>query len=69
MHTLHGAGRYSDASLHSSLETVLTKLKNETDLFEALLCSMPERMAAIRQADGGHTDYRKTVYHPKLNAL
>ena len=28
----------------------------------ALLCSMPERMADVRQVDGGYTDYGKTVY-------
>ena len=29
----------------------------DEDLFQNLLCSMPERLKQVREAEGGHTDY------------
>ncbi len=49
--------RNSAAFLRETLLNVLENLENETELFETLLCSMPHRFSAVRDASGGHTDY------------
>ena len=39
-------------------EHMITKsLENDTELFETLLLSYPERLDAVRRANGGHTEY------------
>ena len=52
-----GKGRYSVETLKKNLITVLESLENRTELFEDLLCSYPSRLAAVRRANGKHTDY------------
>ncbi|CAF0818695.1 unnamed protein product, partial [Didymodactylos carnosus] len=39
------------------LQNVLHELKNEKELFESLLKSYPQRLKAVRKANGGHTRY------------
>jgi hypothetical protein len=57
MHQESGPGRYSEETLKMNLQIVLNELEYDTDLFESLLCSMPERLTQVRMADGGHTDF------------
>ena len=57
MHNESGPGRYSEETLLKNLTTVLSELEYDTDLFESLLCSMPERLRQVREAEGGHTEY------------
>ena len=52
-----GPNRYSYETLKAHVEEVLKSLENRTDLFEQLLLSYPNRLEAVRQANGGHTDY------------
>lgn len=52
-----GSGRYSQQVLFRNLETVLHELEDDTDLFQTLLRTYPDRLRAIRQANGGHTKY------------
>ena len=52
-----GLNRYSYETLKAHVEEVLKSLENRTDLFEQLLLSYPNRLEAVRQANGGHTDY------------
>jgi len=39
------------------LEDELTELSSDVPLFRALLASFPRRIQAVREAQGGHTDY------------
>ena len=57
MHLEHGPNRYSEDVLRGNLVEVLQELEDDHELFETLLCSMPKRLAAVRDANGGHTDY------------
>lgn len=52
-----GVNRYSKTVLLQHLEHVLHELENETELFENLLKSYPQRLRAVREANGGHTKY------------
>ena len=52
-----GTGRYWVETLRKNLVIVLESLKNQTELFENLLCSYPSRLEAVRKARGQHTDY------------
>ena len=47
--------RYNYDALKTNLENTLQDLKDDTDLFSDLLCSMRERFDALKGADGGHT--------------
>ena len=57
MHAESGPGRYSEETLMKNLNTILTELEYDTDLFESLLCSMPERLKQVGEAEGGHTNF------------
>ena len=57
MHKETGPGRYSEETLLKNLNLVLNELEYDTDLFENLLCSMPERLRQVREAQGGHTEF------------
>ena len=52
-----GPGRYSVDTLKRNLVEVLESLEDKTELFENLLCSYPDRLKAVRDARGQHTDY------------
>ncbi len=52
-----GPNRYSYETLKTHIEEVLKSLENRTNLFEQLLLSYPKRFEAVRQANGGQTDY------------
>ena len=43
--------------LKSAVIQALQSMENDTELFEKLLRSFPERIQAVRTARGGHTDY------------
>ena len=57
MHNETGPGRYSEEILLKNLNMVLQELEFDTDLFKSLLCSMPERLKQVREAEGGHTEF------------
>ena len=57
MHQEIGPGRYSEETLLKNLNLVLKELEFDTELFENLLCSMPERLKQVRDAEGGHTEF------------
>ena len=48
MHLESGIGRYSHDTLLKILKIVLSELEFDNDLFESLLCSMPERLRQVR---------------------
>ena len=50
-------GRYSHDTLFKKLKIVLSELEYDNELFESLLCSMPERLRQVLEADGGHTNF------------
>ena len=52
-----GQGRYSEQTLRKNLVTVLEQLENDTELFQSLLRGFPDRIAAVKRAGGGQTDY------------
>lgn len=43
--------------LDNALHAVLREMEYERDLFEKLLRSVPDRLAAVKAARGGHTDF------------
>ena len=49
--------RYSEDTLKKHIADVLTDMEENTELFEALLCSYPSRRRAVKSANGRHTDY------------
>jgi hypothetical protein len=49
--------KHSRETLKRNIETVLQSLENNSEIFESLLCSYPERRDAILKANGGNTDY------------
>lgn len=51
------ANRNSKVILLQHVQDVLQELENETELFEILLKSYPQRLKAVREAHGGHTKY------------
>ena len=53
----HGADRNSQVILLEHLQNVLRELENKKELFENLLKSYPQRLRAVREANGGHTKY------------
>ncbi len=57
MHLEKGPGRYSKDTLRKNLHSVLAELEFDQNLFQGLLCSMPERFQQVRAANGGETDY------------
>jgi hypothetical protein len=57
MHLEEGRGRYSKDTLRKNLDIVLSELEFDQNLFQGLLCSMPERFQQVRAASGGETDY------------
>jgi len=52
-----GENRYSLVTLRKNLLEVLLELENDTGLFESLLSSFPDRLEAIRAANGGQTKF------------
>ena len=40
-----------------NLKIVLSALEFDNELFESLLCSMPERLRQVREAEGGNTNF------------
>ncbi|CAF4651315.1 unnamed protein product [Rotaria sp. Silwood1] len=52
-----GHNRYSEDTLKKHIADVLTDMEENTELFEALLCSYPSRLRAVKSANGRHTDY------------
>ena len=52
-----GPDRYSRETLHSHLEQVLRDMEWDTDLFANLLSNYPDRLRAVREANGGHTNF------------
>ena len=42
---------------NKNLNIVLHDLEFHEELFQNLLCSMPERFRQVREAEGGQTDY------------
>jgi hypothetical protein len=52
-----GVNQHSKVVLLRHLQHVLHELENETELFENLLKSYPQRLEAVREANGGHTKY------------
>ena len=57
MHKEIAPGRYSKETLLQNLDAVLEALEYDEDLFQSLLCSMPERLRQAREAQGGHTNF------------
>ena len=53
----NGSDRNSQVVLLKHLQNVLHELENEQELFENLLKSYPQRLRAVREANGGHTKY------------
>ena len=49
--------RYNYDVLKGNLENTLEDLKNDTDLFIDLLCSMRNRFDALKAARGSHTNF------------
>ena len=52
-----GWNRYSRDQLMGHLTAALGDMEYDTDLFEKLLRSYPDRMRAVQAADGKHTNY------------
>ena len=52
-----GSNRFLEATLRNHIESVLTNMEEDTELFETLLCSYPSRLRAVKDADGRHTNY------------
>ena len=52
-----GPDRYSRVTLLAHLEQVLRDMEWDTDLFTNLLSSYPDRLRAVREANGGHTNF------------
>ena len=50
-------GRYSRVTLLKTLNIVLSELEFDEELFQYLLCSMPERLKQVRRAKRDETDY------------
>ena len=51
------ADRLKQSVLLRIIETELTKMSGDTELFERLLRSYPKRIKAVVSAGGGHTEY------------
>ena len=49
--------RSNPAVLKQTLNAVLEEMSKDTELFEKLLKSYPRRMAAVKAANGAHTEY------------
>ena len=52
-----GHNRYLEGTLKMHITNVLTDMKEETELFETLLCLYRSRLRAVKNANGRHTDY------------
>lgn len=48
-----GPGCYSTETLRQNFGNVLENVENDTDVFERLLCSYPDRFKAILKSNGG----------------
>ncbi len=57
MHLEKVPGRYSKDTLRKKLNIVLSELEFDQNLFQGLICSMPECFQQVRAASGGETDY------------
>lgn len=57
MHQEAGPGRYSQENLRKNLNSALLDLEYDENLFQNLLCSMPERLRQVRDSHGGETDF------------
>ena len=49
--------RYLETTLKMHLTNMLASTEEDTELFEALLCSYANRLGAINNANSRHTDY------------
>jgi hypothetical protein len=49
--------RYSCNTLLNNLRKVLISIENDIELFESLLLSYSDRLKAVIEAEGSHTDY------------
>ena len=49
--------RFSRHKMEEHIEAVLREMEFSTELFEALLSSYPARLQAVRDANGGNTEY------------
>ena len=49
--------RFSRHKMEEHIEAVLMEMEFSTELFEALLSSYPARLQAVRDANGGNTEY------------
>ena len=49
--------RSRGVTVNRVLEAELSKMENDTELFYSLLSSYPDRMAAVKDANGWHTNY------------
>jgi hypothetical protein len=52
-----GPQRFSLDTLTQHVIDVLISLENRVDLFQNLLCSYPNRIKAVKEANGKHTHY------------
>jgi len=50
-----GNNRYLETTLKAHIEDILTKMEEDTELFETFLCSYPFQLRAVKNADGRHT--------------
>ena len=53
----HDADRFHMPTFRGILDDVLSKLENDTALFEALLKTFPKRLRAVEAGQGGHTEF------------
>jgi hypothetical protein len=49
--------RFQEETLKKHISDVLTNMETNIGLFEALLCSYPSHLRAVKNANGRHTDY------------
>jgi hypothetical protein len=49
--------RSQEETLKKHISDVLTNIETNIGLFEALLCSHPSRLRAVKNDNGRHTDY------------
>jgi hypothetical protein len=53
-----GHNRYREDTLKKHIANVLTDMEEDTELFEALLCSYPSRLRAVKNANGRSNIFR-----------
>ena len=67
-----GYDRFLEETLKMYIEHVFTYMKEDTELFETLLCSYRSRRRAVQNANGRYTEYslsrREESYKHKFSA-